>query len=173
VVANVLGLLHRAGLGKHHPVLLRGLFAALFLVPIAFATLTSSLDISPRAIGPTGEELLAISRHAKPGDRMAVWGWRPDYYVKTKTIMATSDPGILALMVWSQYREYFRARFMSDLLAHPPRVIVDAVRPGELLFTDRATQGIESFPQLESFVREHYTQQEEVAGVRVFVEKNR
>jgi hypothetical protein len=171
-VANVLGLLKRAGLGKDHPVLLRGLFAALFLVPIGFATLTSSLDISPRAIGPTGEDLLAISRHAKPGDRMAVWGWRPDYYVKTKTIMATSDPGILALMVWSQYREYFRERFMSDLLGHPPRVIVDAVRPNELLFTDRATQGIESFPPLESFVRQHYTQQEEVAGLRVFVEKN-
>ncbi|MFL6519566.1 MAG: hypothetical protein ACJ8NS_05040 [Chthoniobacterales bacterium] len=171
-VANVIGLLHRAGLGKNHAGWARGLFAAVFLIPIEFATLTSSLNISPRAIGPTGEDLLAISRHARPGDRMAVWGWRPDFYVQTKTIMATSDPGILPLMVWSRYREYFRKRFISDLQAHSPRVIVDAVRPGELLFTDRATQGIESFPQLESFVRAHYTQAEEVAGLRVFEQKN-
>jgi hypothetical protein len=171
-VANVLGLLQRSGLGKSHAAWARGLLAALFLIPIGFATLTSSLNISPRAIAPKGEELLAISRHARPGDRMAVWGWRPDFYVQTKTIMATSDPGILPLMVWSRYREYFRNRFMSDLWAHPPRVIVDAVRPGELLFTDRATQGIESFPQLESFVREYYAQREEVAGLRVFEQKN-
>jgi hypothetical protein len=75
-------------------------------------------------------------------------------------------------MQWSRYREYFRKRFMSDLLAHPPPVIVDAVAPGAFLFNDRATQGIETFPRLEAFVREHYTQREEVAGVRIFVAKN-
>ena len=118
------------------------------------------------------EEVLAIARYVKPGDRMVVWAFRPEYYVKTKTIMATRDPGILALMQWSRYREYFRERFMSDLRAHPPPVIVDAVAPGAFLFNDRATQGIESFPLLDAFVREHYTQQEEVAGVRIFVAKN-
>jgi hypothetical protein len=171
-VANVLGLLPRTGLGKNHAVLARSIFAVLFLVPIGFASLTSEVDISPAAVVPTREEVLAIARSVKPGDRMLVWGWRPDYYVKTKTLMATRDPGILALMTWSRYRDYFRERFMSDLRAHPPPVIVDAVAPQALLFNDRATQGIESFPQLEAFMRDNYTQREEVAGVRIFLAKN-
>jgi hypothetical protein len=108
----------------------------------------------------------------KPGDRMVVWAWRPEYYVKTKTIMAVRDSGILPLMLWSPYREYLRERFMSDLRAHPTPVIVDAVAPLAFLFSDRATQGIENFPQLEAFVHEHYTQREEVAGVRIFVAKD-
>jgi hypothetical protein len=118
------------------------------------------------------EEVLAIARYVKPGDRMVVWAWRPEYYVKTKTIMAVRDSGILPLMVWSPYREYLRERFMSDLRAHPTPVIVDAVAPLAFLFDDRATQGIETFPQLYAFVREHYTQREEVAGVRIFVAKD-
>jgi hypothetical protein len=171
-VANVFGLMHRAGLGKGHALLARSLLAALFLVPIGFAALTSENDFSPQAIAPIREEVLAIARYVKPGDRMVVWAWRPEYYVKTKTIMATRDPGILALMTFSRYRGYFRERFMSDLRAHPPPVIVDAVAPGAFLFSDRATEGIENFPQLEAFVREHYAQREEVAGVRIFVAKN-
>jgi hypothetical protein len=171
-VANALGLLHRTNLGKNHTLLARSLFVALFLVPIGFAAATSMSDFSSQAIVPMREEVLAIARYAKPGDRMVVWGWRPEYYVKTKTIMATRDPGILALMAPSRYREYFRARFMSDLRAHPPPVIVDGVAPGAFTFNDRATQGIECFPLLEAFVREHYTQREEVGGVRIFVVKN-
>ncbi|MEY2488571.1 MAG: hypothetical protein QOC70_513 [Verrucomicrobiota bacterium] len=171
-LANMLGLMHRTELGKGRPVLTRSLFVALFLGPLGFAALTSANDFSPQAMVPMREEILAIARYARPGDRMVVWAWRPDYYVKTKTIMATRDPGILALMQWSRYRAYFRERFMSDLRAHPPPVIVDAVAPGSFLFNDRATQGIESFPVLETFVRERYTQREEVAGVRIFVAKN-
>jgi hypothetical protein len=118
------------------------------------------------------EEVLAIARYVKPGDRMVVWAFRPEYYVKTKTIMATRDPGILALMAVSRYQGYFRERFMSDLRAHPPPVIVDAVAPRAFLFSDSATQGIENFPQLAAFVREYYTQREEVAGIRIFVANN-
>ena len=170
-VANVLGLMHQTDLGKGHALLARSLFVALFLVPIGFAAAASTNDFSRQAIVPMRPEVVAIARYAKPGDRMVVWAWRPEYYVKTRTIMATRDPGILALMQMSRYREYFRARFMSDLRSNPPPVIVDAVAPGAFLYSDRATQGIESFPPLAAFVREHYTLREEVAGVRIFVAK--
>jgi hypothetical protein len=170
-VANVLGLMHRTNQGKDYALLAHGLFVALFLVPIGFAAVTSTNDFSPQAMVPMREEVLAIARYAKPGDRMVVWAWRPEFYVKTKTIMATRYPGILVLMQMSRYREYFRERFMSDLRAHPPPVFVDGVAPGAFVINDRATQGIESFPLLEAFVREHYTLREEVAGVRIFVAK--
>jgi len=171
-VGNVLGLMHRTGLGKGHSVLARSLFVGLFLVPIGFTALTSESDFSSRAMAPTRQDVLALARYVKPGDRLGVWAWRPDYYVKTRTIMATRSAGILVLMEPSRYREYFRDRYLSDLRAHPPPVFVDGVAPGAFLYNDRATQGIESFPFLEAFVREHYTQREEVAGVRIFVAKN-
>jgi len=171
-VANVLGLMHQVDLGNGHGLWARTLFVALFLVPIGLAAATSTNDFSPSAMVPTHAEVVAIARYVNPGDRMVVWAWRPEYYVKTKTIMATRYPGILVLMQPSRYRAYFRETFMSDLRANPPPVFVDAVAPGAFLYNDRATHGIESFPLLEAFVREHYTQQEEVAGVRIFVAKN-
>jgi hypothetical protein len=169
--ANMLGLLYRTGFGKKHAVLARSLFVALFLAPIGFAALTSETDFSTRAMAPMRKDVIAVSRYVKPGDRLGVWAWRPDYYVKTRTIMATRSAGILVLLEPSRYREYFRNRFLSDLRANPPPVFVDGVAPGAFL-PDRATQGIESFPLLEAFVREHYTQREEVAGVRIFVANN-
>jgi hypothetical protein len=168
-VANVIGLLHQINLGKGRTVLARSLFAVLFLLPIGYAALASTNDFSRQAMVPMRQEVLAIARYAKPGDRMVVWAWRPEYYVKTKTIMGTRDPSIGEVVESFRYREYFRKRFMSDLKANPPSVIVDAFAPGAFNYKDRATQGIESFPLLAAFVREHYTMREEVAGVRIFV----
>jgi hypothetical protein len=148
------------------------LFVALFLVPIGFVALTSETDFSNRAMPSMPRDVIAVSRYVKPGDRLGVWAWRPDFYVKTGTIMATRSAGILVLLEPSRYREYFRNRFLSDLRANPPPVFVDGVAPGAFLLNDRATQGMESFPLLEAFVREHYTQREEVAGVRIFVANN-
>lgn len=172
-VADALGVLHRVELEKNRALLPRSLFAVLFFLPIGFASATSGSNFSRQAMVPTRDEVLAIARYAKPGDRMVVWAWQPDYYVKTRTIMATRDAGIEPLMEPTPYREYFRERFLSDLRAHPPLVLVDAVAPQAFRYNDRATQGIESFPDLLAFVRQCYEQREEVAGVRIFVAKNR
>jgi hypothetical protein len=173
-VANTIGLLHQIDLGKgRRSVLARGLFVVLFLLPIGYAALASTNDFSRQAMVPTREEVLAIARYAKPGDRMVVWAWRPEYYVKTKTIMGTRDPSVGEVVESFRYLEYFRKRFMSDLRANPPLVIVDAFVPGAFNYKDRATQGIESFPVLAAFVREHYTMREEVAGMRIFVANDR
>jgi hypothetical protein len=149
----------------------RFLFAALFLIPLGLSALTSSNDFSAQSRVPMRPEELAIARYAKPGDRIVVWAWRPELYVKTRTIMGTRDPSILLLMQPSRYREYFRERFLSDVLAHPPRVFVDGVAPNAFTYKDRATEGFETFPALAAFVHEHYTQREEVTGVRIFVAK--
>ena len=103
---------------------------------------------------------------------MVVWGWMPEYYVQTNTIMSTRDNSIERLLLQTPYREYFRERFLSDLRAYPPLVFVDAVAPGAFVYQDRALHGIESFPAVEAFVRENYTEREEVGGVRIFVANN-
>ena len=78
-VANVLGRMHRADRGMGYATLARGVFAALFLFPIGFAALTSESAFSHRSMPPRRDEVLAIARYVKPGDRMAVWAWRPEF----------------------------------------------------------------------------------------------
>jgi hypothetical protein len=171
-VANVLGLGRYLVAQTGRGTLARILFVMLFLIPLGIATLESANDFNPQAIIPKRGPVTAILRYAKPGDRLVVWGWKPEYYVQTNTIMSTRDHSIERLLIQTPYREYFRERFLSDLRAHPPRVFVDAVAPGAFAYYDRALHGIESFPAVEAFVREHYTEQEEVAGVRIFLAKN-
>jgi hypothetical protein len=171
-LANVLGL------GKYlvpptvRGTLLRAAFLLFFLLPIGIATLETSNDFNPKAIVPKRGAVAAISRHTRPGDRMMVWGWMPEYYVQTNTIMSTREPTIERLVLDTPYREYFRERFLSDLRAHPPVVFVDAVAPGAFTYFDRTRHGIETLPAVEAFVREYYTEREEVAGVRIFVAKS-
>lgn len=168
-VANVLGLGRYLVLQTARGTLVRALFVLLFLLPLGIATLGASNDFNPKAIIPKRGAVAAILRYAKPGDRMMVWGWMPEYYVQTNTIMSTREPTIERLVLQTPDREYFRQRFLSDLRAQPPLVFVDAVAPSAFTYYDRAIHGIESFPAVEAFVREHYTEREEVGGVRIFV----
>jgi hypothetical protein len=111
----------------------------------------------------------AISHYAPPGSRIAVWGWAPEYYVETATIMATRDAQTTQQIWEGPYFSYFRKRYMSDLLAHPPRIFVEAVAPEQFRHRDRKTDGLECFPELAQFVRERYTLRDEVQGVRIFL----
>jgi hypothetical protein len=168
-LANVLGL-GRCLVSPTAPAtVVRALFVLLFLLPLGIASLESSNDFNPEAIVPRRGAVAAISRYAKQGDRLMVWGWMPEYYVQTNTIMSTREPTIERLVVQTPDREYFRERFLSDLRAHPPLVFVDAVAPSAFTYYNRTLHGIESFPAVEAFVREHYTEREEIAGVRIFV----
>jgi hypothetical protein len=60
---------------------------------------------------------------------------------------------------------------MSDLRANPPLAFVDGVAPGAFAYNIRAIHGLETFPAVEAFVREHYIEREEVEGIRIFVAK--
>lgn len=170
-IANVLGLGRYLVSPTAPGTLVRVLCVLFFLLPLGIATLGASNDFNVNAIVPKRGAVAAISRYAKPGDRMMVWGWMPEYYVQTNTIMSTREPTIERLVLQTPDREYFRQRFLSDLRANPPVVFVDAVAPSAFTYYDRALHGIESFPAVEAFVREHYTEREGVAGVRIFVAK--
>jgi hypothetical protein len=117
----------------------------------------------------TGPVVKAISRYARAGSAVAIWGWMPHYHVQAQTIMATRDATANHQMVPGLYREFFRERFMSDIRVARPPVFVDAVAPGSWAYTNRATHGYESFPALAVFIREHYQLREDVEGVRIFV----
>jgi hypothetical protein len=180
VVANVLGLLRESRFWKEHNTLIVSFYVALFLVPSLSLSVASGpspllkeITFNSQWIGSL--QAIAIARYAHPGDRVAIWGWAPHFYVQTKTIMATRDAQTSQQILPGPHQKYFRERFMSDLRANAPVVFVDAVAPefGVHVYTDRATQGYEIFPELAEFVRDYYTLKEEVRGVRIFVLKDK
>lgn len=177
-VAHVLGLVRESSFGKKHDTLIALCYGALFLVPslsVAFSSGSSSFlkEITFNSHWIGSQQAIAIARYARPGSRMAIWGWAPHYYVQTRTIMATRDAQTGQQIASGPHQKYFRERFMFDLRAHAPVVFVDAVapEPGGYRYNNRAYQGHENFPELAEFVRDYYLLKEEVGGVRIFVSK--
>lgn len=102
-----------------------------------------------------------------PGERVAVWGWLPYLWVETGTVPGTRD------LVCERQLEprfdwgYFRARYLRDLKAEPPAVIVDAV--GSNMYKEREKYGLEAFPELMEYVSANYHLAAEVHRVRYFL----
>jgi len=112
-----------------------------------------------------------ISRYAKPGTRIAVWGWAPEYYIDTGTIMATRDAETAYQAGWSnKYQEYYRQRYIRDLKADLPPVFVDAVE-SRAFEHNAASEGYDTFPALVKLIGEHYELKKEIKGVRIFTLK--
>lgn len=105
-----------------------------------------------------------IREHARPGDRMSVWGWGADYYIDAGVADATREATTIADMeatfftgrVQDSLRTYYRQRYLGDLKRSRPRFFVDAVSSVEFFCTDREKFGHETFPELNEFVTENY-----------------
>lgn len=174
-VANVLGLLREGGRWNKWKTPASIFYVASFVIAIGWATIPDASSKVKMALASDparmSEAAAAIARYANRGDWIAVWGWAPDYYVQTGTIMATREPQTERQIQPSPYRDYFRHRYISDLRKHPPRVFVDAIAPGAFGYDNPAAHGMESFPELASFVQDGYVLKEKVSGVRIFVAK--
>jgi hypothetical protein len=175
-VACVLGLASQTKLWKDRGVLLRSVIVAWFVLPALTIALVMPnpylryfLSETPFAPDPPVQ---AIARYAPPGSRVAIWGWMPQYYVFTQTIMATRDHQTGGAIIPGLDRARALDRYLSELRTRPPLVFVDAVAPGSFGYNNRATQGYQTFPELAAFVDQNYLLKKEVEGVRVFLAKD-
>ncbi len=112
-----------------------------------------------------------LLRHVKAGERMAVWGWMPRYFVETQALLGTRDAVTQFQIDPRVFQTYYRRRYLADMRANRPKFFVDAVAPGSYRYKDRATEGHESFPALGSYVRADYTLIDEAKGVRLYQRK--
>jgi hypothetical protein len=113
-----------------------------------------------------------IASFARPGEPLAVWGWRSSLYVFTGLPQATRQAHTEMQLKRGVWQRYFLRRYFEDFCAANPPVFVDAVGPGNFRFEDRA-QAHESFPLLRDLIKARYTFVSEIAGTRVFVRNDR
>lgn len=113
-------------------------------------------------------------------EKLAVWGWEADFYLRTKMIPATRD--VVTCMVTESHfvdlpesrRRYYQERFIQDIVKSRPAVFVDAVCRESFWLNQRATQGHEQLPALAEFIENNYdlvldTGAANDDGIRVFV----
>ena len=99
---------------------------------------------------------------------MALWGLDSDLYPATGLLLGTREGISYFQMTTTPLLGYFRARYVSDIIANKPRLFVDAVAPGMVNFTDRKTEGFEAFPELAAVVRSNYQLACDIEGIRIF-----
>ena len=70
-------------------------------------------------------------------------------------------------------RDTYRKRYMSDLARTQPAFVLDAVGRNSHWLQDKKTQGIESYPELNQYIGNHYTLLGEYDDVRLFIRNDR
>lgn len=124
---------------------------------------------------PTRAFAQQLARLAQPHDRLAVWGWAPQYFLESGLPNATRSlctVGEMAPGAWVRLppaaQTFYRQRYLQDLQQHRPEWFIDAVSAAEFVFSDRATCGHETWPELRDYVAANYLQ----VGVLKVTENN-
>lgn len=119
---------------------------------------------------PVVTEILKLR---KEGDYMVVWGWNCSYYVEAQLAEGTAENHSERSIFEHPMRETYRKRYLSDLERTRPAFFLDAVGKNSHWVQDKKTQGIESYPELNQYIRNHYVLAGSFDDVRLFVRKER
>ena len=118
-----------------------------------------------------------IKSHLQPGDRMALWGYRPEYFVYTGTVLGTRDPYTVNQWAINSITnvdpEYYRARYLADLETNRPKGFLDAGAES-FHWSDPADRsgGYESWPDLAAIVDRNYVLAGHWRRYRLFVRRD-
>ena len=122
--------------------------------------------------GATDPVSALIAAHVHPGERLAIWGWRPKYFVTTQTLLGTRDA--ISQYQYSEnynpYVAYFRDRYGGDLERLRPRGFLDA-GSDSFDFDGKGRFGYETFPELARIIDRDYRLAGRANGIRLFVRR--
>jgi hypothetical protein len=153
-----------------------GVFLAAGLLPLA----TRGLQSDPPVYGgfshywqhPRSVPAAVVHALAGRDDTLGLWGWANCLNVECALPQATRDGTTLWSIEDNPQQAYHRAVYLADLQRHAPAVIVDAVGPGAFVFTDRARQAHEIFPELAAYIREQYTLVIDLQDARIYARQD-
>lgn len=119
---------------------------------------------------PVSKEVL---KYARPGEKLAVWGWRCDYYIQTQMPQGVAENHTIRSAFNHPMLADYQKRYVRDFVRSTPPVFVDAVGSQSLWMNDRKTQGHELIGPLAQFVAAHYTYVGLINDTRIYVRKDR
>lgn len=114
-----------------------------------------------------------VMKYARPGEKLAVWGWRCDYYVQTQMPQGVAENHTIRSAFGHPMQADYQQRYMRDFSRSVPPVFVDAVGSQSLWMNDRKTLGHELIKPLGQFVSTHYTYMGLVNDTRIYVRNDR
>lgn len=115
----------------------------------------------------------AIRQYAQPGEKLAVWGWRCDYYVQTQMPQAVAENHTIRSAFEHPMKLIYQRRYVSNLIRSLPPVFVDAVGSRNLWMTDRAAHGHETCKPLKQLIDTHYQLVDIVDDTRIYARLDR
>ena len=109
-----------------------------------------------------------MAAHARPGEALAIWGRTDNLYVETGLRQATRDSQISGLVEPGPQQDYFRARYLADLVQAQPALFLDSVCPGSPQYTSPELAHERNYPELAAVIRANYALVETTAGARIY-----
>lgn len=91
-----------------------------------------------------------ILEYAKPGDRMAVWGFFLNNYVETGLIQGTREAHTERQLDKSPQQKYYINRWLSDLKINKPPVFVQS------LYSQWTQYTIDNYPAIKEYIDNNY-----------------
>ncbi len=122
---------------------------------------------------PLSNVAVKVLEYAQPGEKLAVWGWRCDYYVQTQMVQGIAENHTIRSVFDHSLRDVYQRRYISNMTRSLPVVFVDAVGRNDLWLTDRKTQGHEFYPPLGQFIAANYRYVGMVDDSRIYVRNDR
>jgi hypothetical protein len=113
-----------------------------------------------------------ILKYAKAGQKLAVWGWMPQYYVETQMPQGTCDNHTIRVFQFRLESEHLQ-RYISDMKRNKPVVFVDAVAESGFWMTNRAYTGFQKLPELSQLIANQYICVDSVQGQYIYIRKDR
>lgn len=123
---------------------------------------------------PRDEPGRLVRSLARPGDRIALWGWWCHLHVETGLPQATREGQTERQMRDIPLRDtFYRPRYLADIRHHRPAFFVDAVGPGAFCFEDRHAWSHETFPELRAYVADNYRLVQDFGKARIYIRNDR
>ncbi len=105
---------------------------------------------------------------AQPGDKLAVWGHSAYLHVETGLAQATRQAVFDRAVDPGPYQEYFRERFLADLMYTQPAFFVDSVGISSLHYRNRRYAHENNYRELAAVIRADYVLVGEVDEARIY-----
>ncbi|MBI2513727.1 MAG: hypothetical protein HYV96_17305 [Opitutae bacterium] len=141
-------------------------FRALAPIPIMIGQLAEHWQ-RPRSVAGN-----IIALIARPGERLAVWGWYAEAFVMNHLTQGTRS----AYSVWSitdnPRRAAYRRIFLEDFVRNRPEVFADSVGANSIFFHDRLQDAHETFPALAEVVRRDYALVQDLGYLRIYARRD-